>query len=51
VLLGRHVLALGVQPGPRVGKILKTVYEEQLDGAITTIDQAIARARELVGGI
>jgi tRNA nucleotidyltransferase (CCA-adding enzyme) len=49
ILLGRHVLALGVKPGPRVGEILKTVYEEQLDGAITRLDEAIARAREIVG--
>jgi tRNA nucleotidyltransferase (CCA-adding enzyme) len=48
MLLGRHVLALGVKPGPHVGEILKTVYEEQLDGAITTLDEAIARAREIV---
>jgi tRNA nucleotidyltransferase (CCA-adding enzyme) len=49
ILLGRHVLALGLKPGPRVGEILKIVYEEQLDGAITTLDEAIARARKLVG--
>ena len=49
ILLGRHVLALGLKPGPRVGEILKIVYEEQLDGAITTLDEAIARAREIVG--
>jgi tRNA nucleotidyltransferase (CCA-adding enzyme) len=49
MLLGRHVLALGLKPGPRVGEILKTVYEDQLDGAITTLDDAIARARALVG--
>ncbi len=49
ILLGRHVLALGVKPGPRVGEILKAVYDQQLDGAITSLDAAIARARELVG--
>jgi tRNA nucleotidyltransferase (CCA-adding enzyme) len=49
ILLGRHLLGLGVKPGPRVGEILKTVYEEQLDGAITTFDEAIARAQEIVG--
>ncbi len=48
LLLGRHVLALGLQPGPRVGAILKQVYEKQLDGAITTIEQAIAEAGALV---
>ena len=27
ILLGRHLLELGVKPGPRVGEILKAVYE------------------------
>jgi tRNA nucleotidyltransferase (CCA-adding enzyme) len=49
MLLGRHVLALGVQPGPRVGKILKAVYEQQMDGKVTTVEDAIAMARSLVG--
>ena len=46
ILLGRHVLALGLQPGPRVGEILKAVYEQQLDGAVTTIGDAIAAAKQ-----
>lgn len=50
LLLGRHVLALGVKPGPRVGEILKAVYELQLDGTITTLEDAIERARTLVNG-
>jgi tRNA nucleotidyltransferase (CCA-adding enzyme) len=48
ILLGRHLLALGMQPGPRVGEILKAVYEQQLDGAVTTLDEAIASARRLL---
>jgi tRNA nucleotidyltransferase (CCA-adding enzyme) len=48
ILLGRHVLALGLQPGPRVGQITKAVYELQLDGQVTTLDEAIAAARKLV---
>src|SRR5256885_234869 len=48
ILLGRHVLALGLTPGPRVGEILKAVYEQQLDGRVTTIEDAIAMARSLV---
>jgi tRNA nucleotidyltransferase (CCA-adding enzyme) len=48
LLLGRHVLALGLKPGPRVGRILKAVYELQLDGAITTVDQAIEHAKTLI---
>ena len=48
VLLGRHVLALGLPPGPRVGEILKAVYEQQLDGTLTDLDQAIAAAKRLI---
>ncbi|MFI5179067.1 MAG: CCA tRNA nucleotidyltransferase [Vicinamibacterales bacterium] len=49
ILLGRHVLALGLKPGPRVGEIVKAVYEQQMDGAVKTIDEAIASAKRLVG--
>ena len=45
ILLGRHLIELGVQPGPRMGEILKAVYEMQLDSAVTTLDEAIAAAR------
>lgn len=48
LLMGRHLLALGLAPGPRVGEILKAVYDQQLDGTITTLDEAIAAARRLL---
>jgi len=48
ILLGRHVLALGLTPGPRVGEILKVVYEQQMDGTVTTLDEAIAAAERLL---
>src|SRR5262249_43131822 len=48
ILLGRHLLALGLNPGPRVGEILKVVYEQQLDGAVTKLDEAIEAARRLL---
>jgi tRNA nucleotidyltransferase (CCA-adding enzyme) len=47
LLLGRHVLALGLEPGKRVGEIIKAVYELQLDGAVRTLDEAIAAAQRL----
>lgn len=47
LLLGRHVLDLGIKPGPRVGEITRAVYELQLDGEIETLDQAISAARLL----
>jgi len=48
ILLGRHVLALGLAAGPRVGEILKAVYEQQMDGRVTTLDEAIDAAKRLV---
>jgi tRNA nucleotidyltransferase (CCA-adding enzyme) len=48
ILLGRHVLELGLTPGPRVGEILKAVYEQQMDGTVTTLDEAIAAAKRLL---
>ena len=48
LLLGRHLLALGLKPGPRVGAILKQVYERQLDGEVTTVEQAQALAADIL---
>jgi len=48
ILLGRHLLELGVKPGPRVGEILKAVYEQQMDGSVTTLEQAIESAKDLL---
>jgi tRNA nucleotidyltransferase (CCA-adding enzyme) len=48
LLLGRHLLAMGLKPGPQVGAILRQVYERQLDGAITTVEEGIAAAREIL---
>jgi tRNA nucleotidyltransferase (CCA-adding enzyme) len=48
ILLGRHLLALGLRPGPRIGEILKAVYEQQLDGRITTLEEAIDAAKPLI---
>jgi len=41
ILLGRHLLSLGIQPGPRMGQILKTAYEAQLDGAFSTPEDGV----------
>ena len=48
LLLGRHVLQLGLSPGPEIGRILKVVYERQLDGEITSLEEARDAARELL---
>lgn len=47
LLLGRHVLALGIPPGPEVGRITRAVYQLQLDDEVLTLDQAIAAATRI----
>jgi tRNA nucleotidyltransferase (CCA-adding enzyme) len=49
LLLGRHLLTLGLPPGPRMGEILKQVYERQLDGQVTSIEGGIEEAKRLLG--
>ena len=48
ILKGREVVALGVPPGPQVGRILRAVYERQLDGQVTTLDEAVAEASTMI---
>ena len=48
ILLGRHLLELGVEPGPEMGEITRAVYEMQLDGRVRTLDEAIVEAKKLI---
>ena len=48
LLLGRHLLALGVEPGPRVGQLARRVYDMQLDDQVTTLEDALLAARQLL---
>jgi tRNA nucleotidyltransferase (CCA-adding enzyme) len=49
ILKGRDVIALGLPPGPEIGRVLNAVYELQLDGRVTTLDEAREAARRLLG--
>jgi tRNA nucleotidyltransferase (CCA-adding enzyme) len=48
LLLGRHVLELGLNPGPQVGELLRQVYEKQLDGEINTVAEAVEAATRIL---
>ncbi len=48
ILLGRHLLEMGMQPGPRIGEITKVVYEMQLDGRVTSLNEAQAEAKKML---
>jgi tRNA nucleotidyltransferase (CCA-adding enzyme) len=51
LLLGRHLLEVGIEPGPKIGELLRSVYELQLDGEITTTEEALAAARRINEGV
>lgn len=46
LLKGRDIVALGVAPGPHVRSILKTVHDAQLEGQISTKEEALNVARQ-----
>jgi tRNA nucleotidyltransferase (CCA-adding enzyme) len=48
ILLGRHLIEMGLEPSPKFGEITKAVYEMQLDGKVTTLEEAIATAKEML---
>ncbi len=45
LLRGEDVLALGVEPGPEVGRLLELVDEERAVGTVSTSDEAVALVR------
>jgi len=48
ILLGRHLIELGVSPGREMGDILRAIYELQLDGIVATLDDARLRAADFL---
>ncbi len=48
LVMGRHLIALGVSPGPQMGQLLATIYDAQLDGEVTTVEQGLTKAAALI---
>ncbi|MDQ3131674.1 MAG: HD domain-containing protein [Acidobacteriota bacterium] len=48
LLMGRHLIELGLKPSAEFKRILDAVYEKQLDGQITDLDEAITEAKSLI---
>jgi tRNA nucleotidyltransferase (CCA-adding enzyme) len=48
ILMGRHLIEMGMSPSPDFKKILDAVYEMQLDSRITDLPEAIAEAKLLL---
>jgi tRNA nucleotidyltransferase (CCA-adding enzyme) len=48
ILMGRHILEAGIAPpGVIIGRILKAVYDKQLAGEITSVEQGLQLARSI----
>jgi tRNA nucleotidyltransferase (CCA-adding enzyme) len=48
ILLGRHLLEMGLEPGPRVGELTRAIYEMQLDGRVCSLDDAKNVVRKML---
>ncbi len=48
LLMGRHLIELGLAPGPEFGQLLEACFERQLDGEFDTLDRGIDCARALI---
>lgn len=47
ILEGRHLLEMGLEPGPKIGEIVNAVYLRQLETGFRTLEEAQTEAREL----
>ncbi|MEQ1845344.1 MAG: HD domain-containing protein [Nitrospira sp.] len=45
IIMGRHLLELGIQPGPDMGRLLDDCYEAQLDGEFGTLEDGLIYAK------
>lgn len=48
LLMGRHLLEMGLSPGPKIGEITQAIYEMQLDGRVSSLEDARDAAKELI---
>jgi tRNA nucleotidyltransferase (CCA-adding enzyme) len=50
ILMGRHLLEMGIKPSPLVGEITRAVYELQLDGRVRNLKEAKEAAQSIIDG-
>jgi tRNA nucleotidyltransferase (CCA-adding enzyme) len=48
IVMGRHLIVLGLTPGPGFKPVLDACYEAQLDGAFLDLDAGLAYARDVI---
>ncbi|MFQ5721373.1 MAG: CCA tRNA nucleotidyltransferase [Candidatus Aminicenantales bacterium] len=48
LIMGRDLIKIGVNPGPRMGAILKKLYQAQLDNEFETKEQGLKLAKKII---
>lgn len=48
MVMGHHLIELGLTPGPRFGPILRACYDAQIEGEFMTLDDGIEYAKSLI---
>ncbi|MBN1619434.1 CCA tRNA nucleotidyltransferase [candidate division WOR-3 bacterium] len=48
IVMGRHLLKLGIEPSPFMGDVLKELYEAQLDGDFDSLEEGILLAKRII---
>ena len=49
LIMGRDLIKLGVDPGPEMGRILKELYQLQLDNEFETKKEGLRLAKQVIG--
>jgi len=49
IMRGRDLIALGMKPGPAMGELLDRLYDAQLDGLFSTVEQGSSLAGQWLG--
>ncbi len=50
IIMGRDLIPFGLEPGPKMGQVLKKLYELQLDGAFETKQEGLQLAKKIIEG-
>lgn len=48
IVMGRHLIELGLKPGPDFGRILSRCYDAQIDGEFFTLEAGIEYVRSVI---
>ncbi|MBW1845329.1 MAG: polynucleotide adenylyltransferase, partial [Deltaproteobacteria bacterium] len=48
LLMGRHLIELGLEPGPRFGQVLEECFSRQIEGEFDSLEAGLECARRII---